>query len=48
VEGTYRILCAELCGLNHAVMVANVRVVSDQEFTAWMGERSGVAALSGD
>lgn len=48
VEGTYRILCAELCGLSHAVMVANVRVVSEQEFTAWMGEQAGVAALSGE
>jgi cytochrome c oxidase subunit II len=28
--------CSELCGRDHAFMPIAVRVVSDQEFTAWV------------
>lgn len=43
-EGTYYLRCAELCGQNHTNMIAEVRVVSQSEFDAWLtGE---VAKLS--
>jgi cytochrome c oxidase subunit 2 len=36
IEGEYKVRCAELCGINHATMLAPVRVVSDAEFEAWI------------
>ena len=33
--GTYRGQCAELCGRNHANMLARVRVVPFDEYQAW-------------
>jgi cytochrome c oxidase subunit 2 len=43
-EGTYYLRCAELCGEQHTNMIAEVRVVSQAEFDAWVtGE---VAKLS--
>lgn len=41
--GEYRVRCAELCGLQHAYMLADVRVVSQQEFDAWVEENSQVS-----
>lgn len=35
-EGTYYGQCSELCGVRHAFMPITVRVVSDQEFAAWL------------
>jgi cytochrome c oxidase subunit II len=35
-EGTYRGQCAELCGRNHANMVAQVRAVSPTEYETWV------------
>jgi cytochrome c oxidase subunit 2 len=35
-EGTYTGQCAELCGLEHAQMLASVEVVSQEEFDAWL------------
>ena len=35
-EGTYSGQCAELCGLEHARMLASVEVVSQEEFAAWL------------
>ena len=58
-EGMYYGQCSELCGVDHSFMPIAVRVVSDQEFTAWAAaakqkyaaERSGpptaVAAVTG-
>jgi cytochrome c oxidase subunit II len=37
-EGVYYGQCSELCGKNHAFMPIAVRVVSDQEFTAWLAD----------
>src|SRR4051794_21991142 len=34
-KGTYNGQCAELCGRNHANMLARVRVVSPDEYQAW-------------
>ena len=35
-EGVYYGQCSELCGKNHAFMPIEVRVVSEQAFTAWV------------
>jgi cytochrome c oxidase subunit 2 len=35
-EGTYNGQCAELCGLEHARMLASVEVLSQDEFDAWL------------
>ena len=37
-EGMYYGQCSELCGVDHAFMPIAVRVVSDQEFTAWAAQ----------
>ena len=37
--GEFRVICTELCGLGHATMRAKARVVSPQEFEAWLDER---------
>ena len=36
--GTYRLRCAELCGLSHYTMLTDVRVVEADEFAMWMSE----------
>lgn len=41
--GTYPVVCAELCGLGHSVMRSTVRVVSNQDFEAFM-DRTRAAA----
>jgi len=38
-EGTYSGHCAELCGLEHAQMLASVEVMSSEEFDAWLEQR---------
>jgi cytochrome c oxidase subunit II len=35
-EGTYRGKCTELCGTYHSAMLFNVRVVSEEEYTAYL------------
>ena len=40
VEGTYAILCSQVCGSGHARMQAHVRVVSDPEFSNWLAARA--------
>jgi len=37
--GTYTGQCAELCGLEHANMLASVEVLQEAEFTAWLDQR---------
>jgi mono/diheme cytochrome c family protein len=34
-EGKYNIFCAEYCGLDHARMIADLRVVSEEAFHDW-------------
>ncbi len=36
IEGDYKVRCAELCGTQHATMLAPVQVVSQDEFDAWI------------
>ncbi|MFN3980064.1 MAG: cytochrome c oxidase subunit II [Caldilinea sp.] len=38
-EGEFKIRCAELCGLSHWSMIATVRVVSEDEYIAWMDQK---------
>jgi cytochrome c oxidase subunit 2 len=42
--GTYRGQCTELCGKEHAFMPIVVRVVPQDEYTKWVGERKQIAA----
>jgi len=37
-EGTFYGQCSELCGIKHAFMPIEVRVVSDQEYQEWLSE----------
>jgi cytochrome c oxidase subunit II len=37
--GTFPVVCTELCGLGHATMRSSVRVVTPQEFDAWLEEQ---------
>jgi cytochrome c oxidase subunit 2 len=47
--GTYRGNCVELCGKEHAFMPIVVKVVSAEDYTAWVnGEQKRMAALSDD
>lgn len=43
ITGDYKVRCAELCGLNHATMESPVKVVSREEFEAWVIEETGVS-----
>jgi cytochrome c oxidase subunit 2 len=42
--GVYRGQCAELCGLQHAVMLAEVEVMPAAEFEAWLAEQETTQA----
>lgn len=42
-EGTYRGMCAELCGRDHAFMPIVVEAVSPEAFDDWMGEQRAEA-----
>ena len=39
--GEFQLRCAELCGLRHAYMLADVRVVSEEDFKTWIAEQLG-------
>ena len=38
-EGTYSLICTELCGTGHATMRATVVVESQEEFDQWMADQ---------
>ena len=40
VEGTYAVMCTQLCGLGHYRMTANLRVVSPAAYTAWLQSKA--------
>jgi cytochrome c oxidase subunit 2 len=42
MEGEYKVRCAELCGAQHATMLADVSVISQDEFDAWIREETGI------
>lgn len=39
-EGEFKVRCAEICGTDHAKMLADVRVVSQAEYEAWIEEKN--------
>ena len=39
--GDYDVFCAEYCGTQHATMVSTIRVVSREEYDAWLAEDNG-------
>jgi cytochrome c oxidase subunit II len=41
--GEYTLRCAEMCGFDHAEMLATVRVVSEADFAAWVEETAAGA-----
>jgi cytochrome c oxidase subunit 2 len=43
--GTYHGQCAELCGIDHALMRFTIRIVERDEFDAWVAEQMGDAAV---
>jgi cytochrome c oxidase subunit 2 len=45
--GTYPVVCAELCGLGHAVMRSTARVVTPAEFDSWLAEQKAPPAAGG-
>jgi cytochrome c oxidase subunit 2 len=49
-EGTYEVVCAELCGIGHATMRQQVRVVPTAEFDDWVKDRGegGAAPEEGE
>jgi cytochrome c oxidase subunit II len=42
--GRYNVVCAELCGLGHSTMRAEVHVVRQAEFTDWLGKQEKVGS----
>ena len=42
--GTYPIICHELCGLGHALMRTEVRVMPEEAFKAWLAQQSAGAS----
>jgi cytochrome c oxidase subunit 2 len=44
VPGTYAILCTQLCGLGHYRMAANLRILPEPEYEAWLHAREAAAA----
>jgi cytochrome c oxidase subunit 2 len=45
--GTFPVVCAELCGLGHATMRQNARVIPAGQFKAWLAKKSGPPAGAG-
>jgi cytochrome c oxidase subunit 2 len=41
-EGVFNLRCAELCGMHHAYMETEIRVVSQEVFDAWTREMGGI------
>jgi cytochrome c oxidase subunit 2 len=46
-EGTYTLICTELCGLGHALMRAQVLVLSNEGFQKWLADQKAKAAQAG-
>jgi cytochrome c oxidase subunit II len=43
-EGTYSVICTELCGIGHATMRANVVVESEADFQQWLSQQQPIPA----
>ncbi len=47
-EGTFPVICTELCGLGHAAMRARARVLSAADFEAWANEADETGGEDGE
>ena len=47
-EGTFAVVCTELCGLGHAVMRAQTRVLPQAEYDQWVADQKAAVAGGGD
>ncbi|HSE80114.1 MAG TPA: cytochrome c oxidase subunit II [Gaiellaceae bacterium] len=45
--GTFPVICTELCGLGHAIMRSQARILSPNEFEAWVEEQRRLAREGG-
>ena len=45
--GAWSVVCTELCGLGHSAMRANVRVVPEEEYLAWIEDQGEEAEAEG-
>jgi len=45
-EGTYSVICTELCGVGHATMRATVVVESEAEFQQWLSQQQPIPPSS--
>ena len=41
-EGTFKVRCAELCGTAHAYMLADINVMSQEDFDIWVQKKLGI------
>jgi len=48
ITGTFRSQCVELCGKEHGFMPIVVKVVSQEEYTKWSGEKLKLLAAAAD
>ncbi len=48
VDDAFRVQCAELCGSDHGLMRFDLRVVSPEEFDAWVAEKQEQARARGN
>jgi cytochrome c oxidase subunit 2 len=46
-EGTFPVICTELCGLGHAIMRTNAVVMSQPKFDAWLKQGGAPAGNPG-
>jgi cytochrome c oxidase subunit 2 len=46
-EGTYAVVCTELCGLGHATMRAYAVVEPEADFNSWVSKQEPLASQSG-
>lgn len=46
-EGSFDVVCAELCGLGHSTMRQSLTVVPEDDFTAWLTEQQDALAAEG-
>jgi cytochrome c oxidase subunit 2 len=48
LEGTYEVVCAELCGLGHSVMRQSATVVQRPDFDTWLSKQANKGAAGAD
>jgi cytochrome c oxidase subunit II len=46
-EGTYDVVCAELCGIGHSTMRQSVTVLPAEEFDGWLADEQRALAAAG-